>query len=241
MMTKDRILIAFLLLSISSYAQVKGRMMINGNASYYRAQVEQKNGINAHISDKNQFASANLNLGYFISNNFAIGIKAGTSSSNSNSFASYTNGEEATRKNSGLRFSSGVFARYNKLLGDGKFGLFLQLDNLYNWGTSKSESRTIYINFPPEFRTSNTKLKGYSSVLFPGVLYFINKKLSLEASFGSISYHHTMIKDKEETANFNKSNGFNLNFSLSTINLGLTFYFGKGKSETSESETKVGE
>lgn len=243
-MIKKQFVAALLLLSMQSFAQLnKGRIVINGNANYFKSNTDGALFDNIqNYKGANSITNTNLNVGYFVSNNFAVGIKGSFSTTRGSYATVYNTGSRNSQKNKSLFFSSGVFVRYNHVLGSSKFALFLQLDNSYNWGNGRSETIDTPINFPEYVSVNMNKSKGYSANLAPGVMYFINDKLSVEASLGSLYFSSTVTTDHPSETITNKSTGVSANFSASTFYLGLSFYLGKHKGEKrAENETNTTE
>jgi hypothetical protein len=236
---KGQLLLSILFLNIQSYAQMsKGKIMLNGNGSYYQSKNERNEATGPASFHQNEvkYGNFNLNIGYFISNNFALGIteRLGTyGASSSNTFVS---GNVSIQTNKTNYFYTGLFIRYNQPFAKSKFGGFLQMNVLYNWGRSEQSSIYIPVNFPENKMRTAEKSYRYVCSLTPGLYYFVTNKLSIEASLGNLFYENGVDKSTTGDYTLRKSNQFNSNFSISTLNLGLTFYFGKDKSETKPTE-----
>ena len=231
-MKKKHFIIALVLISVQGYAQLnKNKFMLSGRGNYYTNRSNQNNdaATSLRAENKDSRGALQLNIGYTFSNNIAVGIIGGFEKNKESSTNFYTNNYFETKEVIRQSYNTGVFARYTRMISESKFGFFFELDNTYIWG--RDNFRSIY--FPNPTNTDNyaVKMHGFKSELIPGLVYFISNKLSIEATFGNISYATTVynwpLKHDRNDAQFN------VNFSTSTFFLGLTFYFGKSEDSTS--------
>jgi hypothetical protein len=241
-----KLLISILLIQLCGYGQEnKGRVMLNGSGNYYKRKNDQSqkfNISNPFSSEYHQQAGfINLNVGYFFSNHFAMGITGlfGKQKSNQTTIMKY--GEVAFQKYLNSRFSTGIFARYNQPLGKSKFGIFLQWSHNYYLLKAKEDYRLIRFNSLEVKNERHIREHGYNSSFVPGLFYFISDRFSLETSLGSLFYEYRIIEDQIQNTNTGKVQRFSSNFSISTLSLGLTFYLGKSKSGPTEATTGSGE
>jgi hypothetical protein len=117
------------------------------------------------------------------------------------------------------------------MIKESKFGIFLQLDNSYSFGKNDNVTTLESLNYPPIVNRNFLKGTGFKLGLTPGLLYFINNKISIETTIGEISYQSFNWENKIQNNLKNKNNGFHASIANSTILFGLTFYFGGIKLE----------
>lgn len=243
-MIKRQLFIVLILLNIQSFAQYnKGQLMVNGNIHYYMNKSNTSSDIRTQQSKQHGYGS-NLNIGYFFTNHFAFGLNCGINEWGSKSNVTdtvYISDYVSTNK---IR-SLGIFLRYNQPIYKSKFGFFLQLGSNYSFIKYHDESTYTSINYPSNTSIYEQQGRGYDYYLNPGLFYFVNNRLSIEAGLGSLTYTHTnfeSIPDSPYTnPYFRKQSDFNANFSISSVFLGATFYLGKNKNAASDSpaaETK---
>jgi hypothetical protein len=237
-MIKKQLIAAFLILSMHSFAQLnKNRVMISGRGNFYsnRSEGEDYSIISpVHLNNKISNGNIDLNVGYFLSNNFAIGGIFGFEKNMNARTYTFTNGDQSIQKSTTQNFSTGIFARYNHMINASKFGLFFQLNNTFGWGRIDGENSYNSNNYPSG-SVSLEKNHSFNIGLTPGLMYFITNRLSIETSIGDLSYNSTVTKDKPLELNVRKESNFNANFSASTVYFGLTFYIGGKKSEDTKS------
>ncbi|HRG53102.1 MAG TPA: outer membrane beta-barrel protein [Bacteroidia bacterium] len=240
-MIKKQLFIALLLISIQSFAQYnKGQLMVNGNINGSSNKGKgTHNDISNHTNKfKSQQFGCDLNVGYFLANRFAIGIEEQIRFSKA-----YSEIVDITYRNTNMNRSkynfTGVFMRYNQPIYKSKFGVFFKLTNGYAIQKQTTETASYSDSFGDKSSKSERKGSGYYGYLTPGLFYFVNNRLSLEATLGDLSYSKSNSKDQTDYKY--KNSYVNANFSVSNIWLGVTFYLGKNKNaanESSAAETK---
>lgn len=140
-------------------------------------------------------------VGYFVTENIALGLAVGYESSKVD-----TGAADATNNT----FSVGAFGRYY-FTPASKFSLFGQLGVNYN-------------SYDFEFNDSglgDAKGDGFDIAIAPGVSYFITKNFALEATFGILGYETT----KPDADGAEKTNAFSLGLDTRDITLGLVYKF----------------
>jgi hypothetical protein len=219
-MIKKYLIGIFMLLCMFAHSQAnKGKFMIQGSAGYHNSGVLSTYGAFSEKYSRN-FVLADVNFGYFLSNNFAVGISGSTIYNKSIDIPDphvnqlkYVN----THSENGV----GVFARYNHTLHDSKFGFFLQLNARHYW--INQMDALIMMNGDPSNKNVTKGTRIYSS-LSPGLIYFINNKFSVESTLGSLYY--TLEKSKSPSLAIEKTyTSTGIDFSLTQINFGFTYYF----------------
>jgi hypothetical protein len=232
---------AFLLSGIQGFAQLnKNRIMINGRGNFYTDKLQtdfNTNNVPLRNIDKVSEGNVNLNIGYFLSNNFAIGGIVGFGKNVNTHDNNYITADRNIQIITTQNFSTGVFARYNHMIKQSKFGLFIQLNNTYSIGKQEDENT----HYSPYFSQNTTLTKGKNHAfkigLTPGLMYFITNRLSIETSIGDLSYNSSVSRDIPLELQIDKQSQFNADFSMATVYFGLTFYLGGKKSEAAKTET----
>ncbi len=220
-MIKKAIACIILFVTVKSYSQeLKNKFVINGNVSHSQFDYDLNVSNALYESQKNNNNLINISAGYFLTDNISVGLfgsfQKNLTNRTDNSF-SY--------KSTTVYNSSGLFARYTKLMKESSFGFFFELETGYSWGKQANRS-TDTTNMISHYDNRFTQI---AVSLSPGLIYFINKKFSVETRLGSLSAYTGKLKyfDSPEI----KNSGFDLNFSLTTISAGFSYYFG-GKKTT---------
>jgi hypothetical protein len=208
---------------------VKNKIIVNGSlhagAENYRSSTS--------YSKHTVFEGINLNTGYYLTNNFALGFTAGHHTNfytinNSSAFAFET-------KNTTMGYDAGIFSRYTIPVKTEKFGIFLQLSATYNYETEIYRSTRWDSTGVIEHQTGE-KNNGIAFNLSPGILYFINSKCSLELSAGKIFYDYISNTSDEANSAVTTSSDFKFDFSMPTVFLGFSYYFGGKKDKTEKND-----
>ena len=167
-------------------------------------------------------------VGYFVADNFAIGVEANYYSQKQK--ASLTSSgvvggvSPELDPNTSLRL--GLYAQYYKMLSE-QFGLVGTLGGGYQ--TSKSHS------FTNNNGITETKGNGYYAALTPGIVFFPIPKLGLSATMGALAFSHygydfptSDVSGNVAPASYeDKTDIFGANFGLSQLQFGGTYYFGR--------------
>ena len=144
-------------------------------------------------------------VGYFVTNNIALGVSLGYSHQ-SQDYRDATVDYE--RKISTV--TAGVFGRYY-LMPASKFSVFGQLG--VNYASSKSKIERF---------DSEDKYNTFDVAIAPGINYFISDHFALEATFGLLSYNTSKPDVDYDT---DSTDTFNFGLNLSNINFGLIYKF----------------
>jgi hypothetical protein len=234
-MIKKTLIAIFLLLGIHSFAQLnKNRVMVNGRGNFYTDKRERDanlNNVPLHNIEKVSEGNVNLNVGYFLSDNFAIGGTFGFGKKIDSRNETFNVGDHTVRDITTQNFSAGVFARYNHMIKESKFGLFFQLSHIYEVGKMDNISTQFYNNGTPYSTVNQEKTHGFKTGLTPGLMYYITNRCSIEGSIGDLSFNYKITKDTPLALDVRKESTFNADFSMATVYFGLTFYLGGKKSE----------
>ncbi|HEY1061120.1 MAG TPA: outer membrane beta-barrel protein [Daejeonella sp.] len=198
-------IVALSSLTLASYAQTeKGKFILGGTALYETSKSDAANA--------NSAENLNLvpNLGYFVSDNFAIGTGIGYSFSKA-AVAS------ATGINNAVIVSP--FGRYYAGLSD-QFKFFGQASVPMAFGTVKAVDANGDAGAKAGTSTS------FGVALSPGFVYFPTKKLGIELALKGISYNNLKVKD----ANDNDVKGagredFSFGTNFFAPQIGVQFHF----------------
>ncbi|WP_257670630.1 porin family protein [Parapedobacter tibetensis] len=175
----------------------KGKIILGGNVSYDYSKVKD--------ADTEGHSLGILpTVGYFISDNLAIGTGVGYSYEENTANATVFEGDKLNV------FSVAPFARLYK--GDGDFKFFGQLSVPMAWGSAKDGDTKL----------GNTER--YGAELAPGFAYFPTSKIGIEFSVRGLYYQSTTLKP-EEGDNKVTTNSFGLNANSLAPRIGVQFYF----------------
>ena len=141
-------------------------------------------------------------IGYFVTSNIAIGGRLGY----------VTSKEEDGLETKTNTFSVEAFGRYY-MTPASKFSFFGEL--AVNYGTSKIEQENVAPLPDSEFKSN-----GFGVQVAPGVSYFLNSNLAIEATFGALKYN-TVDPDGEGDS----TDTFELGLNLRDINFGIVYKF----------------
>lgn len=171
----------------------------------------------------------NARFGYFFRERFALGLLCGyTKTVAKTRTRAMTNlGEQIDNYTyTGKEYSIGIFTRFYKSITQNKLAFFCQLDASYITGTNEGKQKGSSGGKVTFSREPNGEVKGMTVGLHPGFVYFIGKRIGIEASFGTGAYDYRVRRTylKGVKINENTSGGLNMNFGLTTFNLGLSFY-----------------
>lgn len=142
-------------------------------------------------------------VGFFVTNNIVLGGRLGYSSNKQENDQDGFDVE--TKSNS---FQVGAFGRYY-FTPASKFSFFGELG--VDYVTTKSE-----INVPV---SEEYKVNGFAVQVAPGVSYFLNNRLALEATFGILGY----ATAKPDFPGAEKTNVFNFGLDTRDISLGIIY------------------
>ena len=193
-------LVAVSALAFSTQAQTeKGKFMLGGNVGFNTTKVDGAN--KSDLSFK-----VIPSVGYFVSDNFAIGTGVG-----------YTYDKTVSKKILSQAFEVAPFGRYYVGLSD-QFKFFGQLSVPMSFGNNKVLDAD---------GNSGAKIASTTNIgvnVAPGFAFFPTKKIGIEFSVNGLGYANSSIKD-EATGNKVKANGFGLDANTFSPNLGVQFHF----------------
>lgn len=211
---------AIALFGLSNAQIAAGTTYLSGSVGY--SQQERNNGDN-----KTENFNVLPTVGYFVSNNFAIGLGIGYQTQKEtnivNNFMVPGTTIVTTNETKQPAFVVAPFARKYWTLGD-KLYIFGQLAVPMQFGKTEVENTTVTTSGSSVTTVSSSSEAKYTQVgvtVKPGLDYFLNKNWSIEATIGEFGYNNFKPKDGDATNNYS----FGLN--LSTVTFGVKYVFAK--------------
>jgi hypothetical protein len=232
---KISLLSALLMCAIAIKSQTeRGSMLLGGGVNYYQMDNSQSNEYSNVNSWKYINSTTSINFGYFVTDGLVAGVEY--------LFGYYRQESESkgigkqSQMNTYTEHAPGIFGRYYKMT-PGKFGFFLHLSGNYILRNGRDVT-TYDPKIIPDPPSRDYKATGFRANLGPGVVYFLNEKVGLEARLGGINYSsvysEAFVSGKK--INHSQENSFSVNFGISTFMIGASFYFGESKKNTPETQ-----
>lgn len=212
----------------ASYSQTQtGKMFIGGQINLFGG----SNSIldTLYRSDQNSSGfSIAPNFGYFIKDNFAIGLNINLGYSNyfhNNEYYNHTP-SISTHKSNYFSYGFGGFARhYIKLASNFMFYVNGGINYTYTTNEMKSTDSNPNENYSAS-STRDNRRNNIGLSVSPGLIYFMTPKLGLHTSFGSIYYDYSTSTDKNiKIDNYDNSSNYGINLNFTTLYIGLNYYF----------------
>ncbi len=203
-----KIILSAAALFIFGFASAQDAATSTGGKGYANGDVFISGSVGINSNETGEVSNSTFNImpkvGFFVSENIAIGGQLGYSSATANIYDAdlLEFGEE---KNS--TFLVGAFGRYYATPSS-DFSFFGELGLNY-----KNSSITL----PGD----DYKVSGFQIALAPGVSYFLSDHFALEASIGSLSYETS----KPDFDNAENTNSYGINLDLSDVMIGLVYKF----------------
>lgn len=188
----------------------KGLWNVGGSVSYaYRKSENPSNFVNSER--KGYGFTINPKLGYFVSDNWELGLGLGYG-------YNHSKGQNSSSDYSSNRYSVSPFVRrYFSLSKNLLFDLQFGASYADNHSRQKNENNEI------------DKDKGNSLFigLQPGFTYFLNSKFALKANIGSFGYLKSKDTYNYTSANFDEYTNETFSFLLSSSNIqfGVSYFF----------------
>jgi len=161
---------------------------------------------------KGDFTSSSFNLapsvGYFVSNNWSLVLEFGI-------------GSNLTDSSTGIDDLGNALPDV-KFVDKSSFSFGAHA----NYFFTPAEKFSFFANIGIDYLSENNKIakettSGFGLSVVPSLSYFLNDRLAMQASYGSLGYH-TM---KSDAANAKAENNLGLNFDMSSIGFGMTYKF----------------
>lgn len=179
---------------VNAQSTDKGTVILGGNVSYDFSKV-------VDVDGNNQSYSILPNIGFFVQDNFALGLGVG--------YAGSTAKNAADIKTVAGEFTVSPFARLYR--GDGNVKFFGQLSVPMGWGTNKVDGDKV------------RSTERYGAAISPGVAYFPTSKLGIELSVRGLYYEYNSMTP--EGGSKTGINEFGLNANSFMPSIGVNFYF----------------
>lgn len=208
-------LITFLAVTVtlnSAFAQINaGAALLTGTVSYSTTTTESDLSP-GEITNSN--LDLQLGIGYFVGQNFVLGLNAGYEMGESSAFQSTIEGPVEVTATTSI-VTVGPFARMYHMMAD-KAAFFGEAD--VNFGFGKRE-----VGDDP-----GVDIARIEGALRPGIALFLADKWAIEGKFGYLGY----VQQREEYTTPDQnietvSSNFQLSFNFTTLSLGLAFYPGR--------------
>jgi outer membrane protein len=203
-MDRRNILFAFTLafMSLSAMAQrTAGTMAIGGGFNVRSTKTEA--GTNNTVTTTN--FSLVPQVGYFVSDNLALGLELSLSNSSS---------ESGNQTNKGSSYQIGPAVRYYKEIANSQLTVFGQGGVYFGGGSNELTVGNI---------TSESKSSSFGIYVAPGLAYFFNEHWAGELYFNGIGYSAT-DPNKDNNADKSTTVFFGVN-SLAPSGLGIRYHF----------------
>ncbi|MBL7934171.1 MAG: hypothetical protein JNL60_19865 [Bacteroidia bacterium] len=227
-------IICFFLLFVTghvSYSQMQeGNVMLGLAGSYYKSDGNlsyNNSQVVTPSSNTNEQIQLNVRMGYMLTDRFVLGGTVLYSKNTAAVTVFNSNGSLGGASQVQENYGFGVFGRYYKMFGEGRTGIFAHLRCNYIIGVSTVESAAS--SGPNSSIIYN--LTGYDAGLVPGVVFFVSKRIGVEATFGNFGFTRLVEVSKSKNSNTrNSTNVWNMNFALTSTMIGINFYFGSDTS-----------
>jgi outer membrane protein W len=194
-------MVAVAALAFTTQAQTeKGNFMLGGNVGFSTSKTD-----GAAKSDVS--FSIVPSVGYFVSDNFAVGTGVG-----------YTYDKQVSKNNLNQAFEVSPFGRYYVNLSD-QFKFFGQLSVPMAFGNIKVVDN--------QGNVADNKLASTTSIgvnVAPGFAFYPTKRIGIEFSVNGLEYNYFKAKN-EVSGNSSETNSFGLDADTFAPKLGVMFHF----------------
>lgn len=182
----------------------KGKFIVGGNASYSTSKSDADNAKSSH-----KFSIV-PNVGYFVSDNIAVGTGVGYESSKG-TVKSSTGKKEA--------FVVAPFGRYYTPIAE-KFKFFSQLSVPMSFGNTKAIDEDLKVGD----KTGSTTSIGVA--LSPGFAFYPSSKIGIEFALNGISYNNYKAEDSDgNKLKGSGSDSFSIGTDFFAPRIGIQFHF----------------
>ncbi|MCH8555118.1 MAG: porin family protein [Schleiferiaceae bacterium] len=218
-MKKITLILGLVVGTYTAQAQLeKGSLLLSGDIGFNSStgKMEITSGGNTVTQADPKFTDFNLNLqgGYFVADNFAVGLGIGYGLSKITE-----DGDDFLDEISTGIFAINPFARYY-IPYTNKFAFFAQLDLGIGFGSTKTESRM-----------GNTTITDEGSVnvfgigVSPGFTYFLTESIGLDLRVGFLGYNSASTSfESNNSTTTNSISGTGVNIGLNSLTFGLSVF-----------------
>lgn len=197
-----------------------GTFFLGGGLGFSSDKNQDRTGSTTVDDYKSSSFNLNLNAGYFLADNWAVGITANGIMTKTTNYTGVNTKTVTTSNPIGL----GVFGRRYFMTGE-NFGLFAGVAGQILMGKTKMENTTL-----TGTTTTEMKLSGFDANLHGGLIWFATPSIGIEARMGILSFNST----KNTTAATgttpeieDKNTGFDFDLNTLNLNFGFHYYFGR--------------
>lgn len=204
-----------LIIPITVNAQLsKGLKQVGGalSVSFRNSEIGTQNMTSSRESNERDLSVA-PQIGFFVKDNLSIGLGLGFFNSVSTfEFNSGGNEQEIVTN----IFSISLFSRFHHSISD-KFYLFIEPSLTGGFGNVSNDTS----------ESGDQNIRSLQVGVAPGMLFMLNEKFGLEASFGFLGYRHNKRTPENDPASAleTTNNEFELDLSTTTLELGFQYYF----------------
>ncbi|TLP79259.1 outer membrane beta-barrel protein [Maribacter sp. ACAM166] len=194
----------------------KGTWNLTGNASLsFEGNKSNYNQLQNVSENSSHYLVLAPSFGYALKNDIVIGVGLEYGNQKGeNSNTGFDTDNRYTNKNQSIGLTP--YIRGYKGIGK-QLSLYLQAEAGYSrfWNTSNQNGED-----------SNNDVKGNNVFIGirPGITYFLNKKLAIESTIGSLSYSFGDRKPEEDRDSYSKSTNFSVAL-VSDLFFGIAYYF----------------
>ena len=147
---------------------------------------------------------------YFISDNLSLGLRLGFGHWKNDSSSPTADSEGTTNNYSVAAFGRKYFSISKRLA--------FTLQGELSYSNRDQDSSDSLGNTGGSIRNT------FEINVRPGIVFLVNKNISLNANVGRLGYSHSNSRSKTLDTSKTYNNGFNLNLDATSFILGLTFY-----------------
>src|SRR5215212_9101224 len=166
-----------------------GTFLLGGGIGYTSNKNQDRVGSTTSDDFKISTFTLNFNAGYFVADNWVVGITASGVMSKTTNYTGVTAKTVTTSNPVGV----GIFGRRYFMTGE-NFGLFAGVAVQALMGKTKTETTSSL----GVVTTTETTLSGYNANLHGGLVWFPTRSVGLEARLGILSFNS--IKNKTNTS-----------------------------------------
>lgn len=218
-----------------SFAQIQqGTWTATGSSSYSQFKRQNNNQADDQLSYNHAYKSFQLrpSIGYFVTNNVEIGVFGGYSYSDQLLESFMPNVSTNSAKYEVATYSAGLFTRAYKFIAN-NFAFYGQANVGYA-SSSIYNLNEVEGTFHKYMDETDTDSQHLSVSILPGITFFVHDRISLNATYGVLSYSRSDNEHKRKefifgqasTHEFNSgSHDLSLNLSSDSFSLGLSYYF----------------
>lgn len=204
----------FVASAVTSFAQTtKGTVYIGGGLGFSAQGSKIKTSGSTTDGDKANTFFVTPGVGFFVADKISVGLDL--------DYINYTSKEpDSGPKTKNNSFGVTPYARYHWMLGD-NFGFTGTFAVGIQGGTTKVEDGGT--------TTTTEKTSGLNVGITPGIVFFPNNKIGLEAGFGFFGYSSSTNKDPDDSSNKTvySNIGLGANTLRPALSFALRYYFTK--------------